>query len=156
MNIFNQSTEFRNRRAQYIKAINPFQNCKACEFDLLGIFHVFLIPHAYALNAFNRCWCPRELMISISIFPAQFRIREKWTTTGLLHRDLYGMEIRAGWYPLYWQIQKEVSRRDEWNMQNCLCKLIHLANYSFSCTKERIKKAEKRMFQVHLVPTLQD
>ena len=36
MPIFNQRIEFRNRRAQHIKAINPFQNCKACELNPLG------------------------------------------------------------------------------------------------------------------------
>lgn len=33
---FNQRIELRNRRAQRIKAINPFQNCKACELNPLG------------------------------------------------------------------------------------------------------------------------
>lgn len=134
MHTFNQSTEFKYRRAPHIKAINLFQNCKACELDLLGIFHLpFIILNAHALNTFNGCWYFREPVISVSSSPAQIQNqRETDNHKPLIQGTLWaGNQSRVMSFLLV-NLERCAQKRWVEHVQLLNAKLIHLGNCFFS------------------------
>lgn len=143
--IFNQSTDFKYRRTPHIKVINLFQNCKSCEFELLGIFHLpFIILSAHALNTFNGCWFFREPVISVSSSPAQIQNQKEADDKSLIQGTLWARNQSKMMSSLLVNLERCAQKRWVEHVQLLNAKLIHLGNCFFSKGKEWVTRAERK------------